>query len=145
MTRKSTPLSETQRLLLRSSPARKWRPAIRTGWKPSRKSSRIVDWFLFPLKNPQTYSAVYLFFTFTLAYSILFANFATAVNFTTVKFYWNEVLWQRRAVGDTARNEGTIVQWLFSTYCCHRKETYREDDSYKGSLSGWNLCISIRR
>lgn len=33
------------------------------------------------------YSAVYLFFTFTLAYSILFANFATAVNFTTVKFY----------------------------------------------------------
>lgn len=26
-------------------------------------------------------------FTFTLAYSILFANFATAVNFTTVKFY----------------------------------------------------------
>gem|GEM_PF-5288955 len=41
---------------------------------------------LVSLEESQTYSAVYLFFTFTLAYSILFANFATAVNFTTVKF-----------------------------------------------------------
>lgn len=39
------------------------------------------------MKNPQTYSAVYLFFTFTLAYSILFNNFATVVKFTAVKIY----------------------------------------------------------
>ena len=41
---------------------------------------------MFPLKNPQTYSAVYLFFAFTLACSILFTNFAIVVNFTAVKF-----------------------------------------------------------
>lgn len=39
------------------------------------------------MENPQIYSTVYLFFTFTLAYSILFNNFATVVKFTAVKFY----------------------------------------------------------